>query len=480
MRFASGSAIVALLIAAVTIGADDQPSAIEKAKPASSAEEKKVDPGVEQLVKDLGSEDYRIREKAGRDLVAKGEKILPNLRAALANTDDPEVHRRLLIMVRKMDYDRLVAPKLVKLSLKNKTVKEALAEITKQTGYKIEFMGGDGGPAIPGVPGISSGSTGKKHDFEFNETPFWQAMDKVLTTGGCEIANNNGDETLQVYHQEESSNPYVSYAGPFRFVASNINSNINVQLAGVNRRGGPSRQEYMNLNFEIQSEPKNPMLGITHVDVIAAADENGGSLIPPRDQNFRQNFFYNNGNMRGHSTYGNVNLSRRDKTATTIKTLKAKVGVILLSGTVPEVTITDPLKVTKKTFTGRTVEIEFGSFTEVANNKGHYQLELTAKKLGRPEANQFNQFNQNEDFNWSNTFWQKVEVLDSAGNRYHSFGPSGIDNNGTSVTLTVPFGPEDRRTGQKAKLGPPVKLLINEWMSVVNEVTFEFKGIPLP
>jgi hypothetical protein len=219
------------------------------------------------------------------------------------------------------------------------------------------------------------------------------------------------------------------------------------------------------------------MLGITQVDLISATDESGGSLIPPRDQNnFRQNF-YNNGAMRSHSTYGSVNLTRRDKSSTTIKNMKAKVGVILLSGTVAEITINDPVKVMNKTFPGRTVEIEFGSFTEIANNKGHYQLELTAKKLGRTDPNP-NQ--QNEDFNWSNSFWQKIEVLDSAGNRYQTFGPSGVDNNGTSVQLTIPYGPEDRRTGQKIKLGPPVKILINEWLSVVNEVTFEFKGIPLP
>ena len=30
------------------------------------------------------------------------------------------------------------------------------------------------------------------------------------------------------------------------------------------------------------------------------------------------------------------------------------------------------IKVTKKTFVGRTMEIDFGSLTEDANNKGHY------------------------------------------------------------------------------------------------------------
>jgi hypothetical protein len=46
--------------------------------------------------------------------------------------------------------------------------------------------------------------------------------------------------------------------------------------------------------------------------------------------------------------------------------------------------------------------------------------------------------------------------------------------------MTVPYNANDRRTGQKLKLGPPVRLLVNEWLSVTHEVTFEFKDIPLP
>jgi hypothetical protein len=482
MRFASGWTIIALSIAAVAMGAKDEvpaplaqktsgtgqgvgtgsssSSSSSSSKDEKSKEEKKTASGVEQLIKDLGSEDYRTREKAGRELTARGEKILPNLRAALAATEDPEVQRRLLVMVRKLDYERLVAPKRVKLSLKNKTVKEALAEIGHQTGYKIEY-GGDG-------------SADSKQDFEFDNVTFWQAVDKVAAVAGCVVGNDNGDEVIRIYNQEAIS-PYVSYAGPFRFVASNINSNTNVQLAGINRRGGgPNRQEFMNLTFEIHSEPKNPMLGITQVDLISAADEFGGTLIPPKDPNNRANYFNNNGAFRGNTTFGSVNLSRANKTSTTIKTLKAKVGIILLSGTVPEITIPDPLKVKNKTFSGRTVEVELGSFSEVANNKGHYQLEVTAKKLGEVDPDR------NEDFNWSNTFWQKIEVLDSAGNRYQTFGPNSIDNDGATVTFTLPFGPEDRRTGQASKLGAPVKLVINEWKTAVNEATFEFKDIPLP
>ena len=63
----------------------------------------KADPKVAQLIEDLGSDDYRTREKAGADLAANGEKALPTCELALLATDSPEVQRRLAVLVRKMD-----------------------------------------------------------------------------------------------------------------------------------------------------------------------------------------------------------------------------------------------------------------------------------------------------------------------------------------------------------------------------------------
>ena len=462
MRCGFGLATLALLIAcAVSIGAH------ENAPPANSTPTaaEKANSTVDDLIKDLGSDDYRTREKAGRELAAKGEKILPALRTALSTTDNPEVHRRLLMMVRKLDFDRLVSPKCITMSLKDKTIKQAMDEISKQTGYKIEYAGN-------GMNGM--GGTEGKHTFEFDNVPFWQVVDKVASAAGCMVYNDyNEDDTIHIYNQN-ATNPYVAYAGPFRFLATNINSNKNIQLSGLNRTGfNQNRQEFINLNFQIQSEPKNPMLGISTVDLITVTDDLGGSLIPPKDQHNRSNY-YNNGMFRSHSTYGGLNLARNDKSATTIKTLKAKVGIILLSGTLPEIVINDPLKVQKKTFTGRTVEIEFGSLAEDANNKGHYSLDVTAKRLGVVENNQ------NDDFNWSNSIWQKIELVDASGNRYQSFFSNNQNNNGASLQLSIPFGPENRRGVATTKLGPPVKVLVNEWPTVTNEVTFEFKNVPLP
>jgi len=455
MRRMSGWALVALLLAGtITIGAKEEPLPSGPATPMPLVSNK-TDAAVAELIKNLGDDDYRIREKAGRELVAQGEKVLPQLRTALRQTDSPEVQRRLAVMIRKLDTDRLTTPKRVTMKLKNTTVKAALDTITKQTDYKIDF----------------SGSSEDKFDFEFDNTPFWVAIDKIANTAGCVVYAEYDDSTIRVYNQE-ALNPYVAYAGPFRFLATNINSNDSIQLSGIPRRGAVQRYSNMNLSFQIQSEPKNPMLGVTQAEVISAVDETGASLVMPRNPNDRSNY-YNNGSFRGHNTYGNFNLTRGDKAATRIKSLKGRVGIMLLAGTAPEIVVDNPLKLKTKTFVGRTMELDFGTLTEDANNKGHYTLDVTARKLGDNDPNR-------PDYNWSNVVWQKIELVDAAGNQYRTYGPNTINNNGNSVQMVIPFGNQDRRGNTTPKLGPPVKAVVNECLSITHEVTFEFKDIPLP
>lgn len=419
------------------------------------------DPAIEQLIANLGSEDWRTREKAGADLAALGEKALPHMRKALLATENPEVQRRLAVLVRKMDRERLVEPKRITLNAKDQTPKELFDAIAKQTGYRIEFSGS---------------GTETKHSFEFNNAPFWQAVDTVANAAGCNVYAEYDDDTIRVYNQD-TINPHISYSGPFRFLATNINTNRSVQLSNISRRGDNQRvYEYINLSFQIQSEPKNPMLGVMVPELLEAKDDLGGSLMPPQDRNnFRANYY--NGGFRGHNTYMNVNLVRGDRAATTIKSLKGRVGIVLLAGTVHDIAVTDALKVKKKTFTGRTVEMELEGVTEDANQKGVYVATFAAKKLTPSDPNR------NDDYMWSNTLWQRLELFDAKGNKYFCYGPTVHNNNGLgTVQLTVQFGPDDRRTGRPAaaKLGPPAKFVLNEWLTITQEVKFEFKDIPLP
>ncbi len=463
MRATALSAVFGVLIATTfAVGEKEQRDPTTAAAPPTTARiaEGPPDAVLKQMIDDLGSDDWRTREKAGRDLAAKGEKALPHMRKAMLATDNPEVQRRLAVLVRKMDRDRLVEPKRVTLAAKDQTAKQLFDEIAKQTGYKIEFGGG---------------GADTKHSFDFNNTPCWQAVDAVANAAGYTIYAEYDDESIRVYNQD-ATNPYVAYAGPFRFLATSINTSRSVQLSGISKRGGVQRtNEYMNLSFQIQSEPKNPMLGTTQPELLEAKDELGGSLLPPREQNnYRSG--YMNGGSRGHNTYMSVNLTRGDRAATTLKSLKGRVGIVLLAGTVPELVIADPLKEKKKSFVGRTSEIELDTVDEDANQKGVYLVSLTAKRRGPIDPDR------NDQYAWSQGLYQRLELFDDKGNKYFCYGPTVHNNNNDSVQLVLQFGPDDRRTGRPGpvKLGAPTKLVLNEWLMVTHEVTFEFKDIPLP
>ncbi len=467
MRAAACWYIVGSMIATVVVvGAKAEPDypAVSATVPLPRVAEGAPDPKTKKLLDELGSENWRVREQASRQLAALGEQALPHLRKALLESDDPEVRQRLSVLVRQMERAFLIEPKRITLNAKDQTCKQILEAIAQQTGYRLEFQAfGPHGEA--------------KYSFEFQNTPFWQAVDTVANAAGLSMFAEYEDNVIRFYPQETIS-PYVAYSGPFRFTATNISVNRNVQLAGINRRGeGQRANEHMNLSFQINSEPKNPMLGITQPELTEAKDDLGGNLLQPQTRNAYYPGYYNSG-FRGHSTHMNVNLSRGDRRATLIKSLKGRVGIILLAGATPEIVVTEPLKVEKKTFRSRTVELELESVTEDTNQKGNYTVALKVSRVPPPGAS-----HRGEDWNWGNSIWQKLELLDTQGQRYYCHGPTTQNNNGTgTVQLVVQFGPEDRRTGRgpKKALTAPAKLILHEWLTVTQVVAFEFQDIPLP
>lgn len=423
------------------------------------------DPAVAALVRNLGAADYKAREKAGRDLEALGDKALPHLRQALATSTSPEVTRRLAVLVGKMDHDRLVNPRRVTLAPKSRTAKELCDEIARQTGYRIEFQG-------------NPGAGDARHTAGFDNTPFWVAMDAVADLAGATVSTNGYDDDAVMVNAygQATRTPYVTYAGPFKIAATNINLSRSLPLVGNDPRGMMFARpaESVNLQFNLYSEPKNPMLGMSlQPAVVSAEDDLGQSLAPP-PQNPNNPFggrtaYYGGGSYRSFNLSGSLNLVRGGREAKTIRSLKAKVGVNLLSGVIPEVTVPDPVKAKNLKVTGRTVEVEVDSVT---GGNGGYTVVMTVKKLGAQDPNF-------PDYNWSNSIWQKVELADAKGNRYRNFGPSNMNSGPTSVTMTLPFQPTDRR-GQRQQFGEPVRLVVNEWVQTTHEVTFELRDVPLP
>lgn len=423
----------------------------------SHAEEKAgVAPGVsiELLIKQLGDKNYRVRQAAGKLLEERGEEALPFLRKS-SDTADEEVRRKIEVLTQKIERSVLLTPKRVTMAMTDRSIEDVIKELARLTGYKLQYQGGQQ----------------RKLSIEFQNVTFWHALERICND--CRLSPGFDEQQGLVYlYQQDTLSPYTFHAGSFRFVATNFNYNRYVNLANIPRNGQDlNNQSDNNLNFGfmIQAEPKVPLLSFSPPRLTKAEDENGVSLLPRIPENENQfNVQYQDGNslFRNFQHSTNAQMAKPAKDAAKAKLIKGKVTVTLLSGTKPDV-VFDKLVLGKKRMTaiGKTAEIDI---EEVAEQNKTYTLTLLIKrqiKSGEPQ-----------DFNWINGVQQKMELMDAEGHQYQSQGATNfINNSATSIHATYQFIPPPG-----VKIGPAVKMVFNQWLTISHELEFEFKDLPLP
>lgn len=401
------------------------------------------------FIEKLAAADFREREKAARDLVALGDRARPVMKRVAATTENPEVERRLEVMLAKLEHAELHNPRRVTFT-GNKTIGELLKEITEQTGYKVNG---------------SSGDEKQRLSVAWKDRPFWEALDEVATAAGLSVQSNDyGEEAGGVtVYANDTFDPHVHHAGPFRVVATNVGSNQNRLLSGLPRKGLPVvNNGTLTLNLMMLSEPKNPMLGTQPVVVTRATDDTGASLLAGDEQAARVSY-YNGANYRGNNQYLYVNLGKPAREATLIKELRGKVQVTLLAGTRPEITVENLLTVKKKAFVSRTTELLIEGVSEPSD--AGFSVTLTAKHLHATH----------EDYAWSNAVYQRLEAYDEDGGKFVTTGATNTTQGPGTVSMTLPFA-----SPLGKKLGKPTKLVLVEWLTAPREVEFAFTNVPLP
>src|SRR5438128_2681610 len=93
-------------------------------------------PSLEDLVQQLGDRDFQVREKASKTIRALGIEALPALQKRRA-AGDPEVRRRLDELIPPLERAITLMPRRLTLHMTNKPIRAVLAEISKQTGYRL-------------------------------------------------------------------------------------------------------------------------------------------------------------------------------------------------------------------------------------------------------------------------------------------------------------------------------------------------------
>jgi hypothetical protein len=408
---------------------------------------------IEALIAQLGDKSYRVRQAAGKALEERGEQALPELRKASLSSDE-EVRRRVEVLTQKVEMAALLTPRRVTLQMKNAPVSDIIKDLARQTGYKLQFQG----------------NQQRRMTIDMANVTYWQAMEKISNDIGLSAGYDEQQGIVYLYEQNTHS-PHTYHAGPFRFVATNFSYNRYVNLANVPLNGiDPNQQNNNNLNFGfmIQAEPKVAMLAVSPPHLSKAEDENGVSLLPrlhDNGQQFHVNYYEGNGFYRNFQHSTGTQMAKPSKDATRAKIVKGRVSVTLLSATKPDVVL-DNLAVGKKKLSavGQTAEI---AIDEIGEQNKTYTITMTIKRIAK---------NGEHDYNWVNGVAQKMELLDSKGRKYQSHGVTNfINNTSNSVHATYQFG-----LPPNGEIGPAVKLVFNQWVTIAHELEFEFKDLPLP
>ena len=405
-------------------------------------------PKAQLLIEQLGSRDYKEREKAGKELAAEGEAALPFLKAALLTTEGPEVQRRLEVLIGTLNSEVAFRPSLVSIDSKNGSARATVKSICKQAGYTFQ----DGG------------QTDKKLTLKLSNVPFWEAARAIsLATGLAMTATDDDQKTVSVY-SDESISPHTHVNGPFRFTATNINGSRSIQLSNIPKVGRPPNQDYMNMSVTIQAEPKTVLVGVGNTRVLKAVDDKGSSLIgddetEPGER--RTGPIFVPIGYRSSTQSCNMGFNRGSREATAIREFRAKVAVAVLVEERPEFVVESILDAKKKKFSGLNLDLEVVDATEALG------VATVKVKLSQREVNP-------NDRDWYSAVQQRLVMLDDKGGKM--IGSLTEQNqNGAAMTMIISFSPSPGK-----KPGKPSKLILNEWVTESREIEFKFKDIPLP
>lgn len=114
---------------------------------------------------------------------------------------------------------------------------QALAELTKQTGIRIEDARGPADEAI---------------HLDWKQTPFWQALDALAAAGKGRVKLYPTSGRIVLSKRDADYRlPPICYDGRFRLCAKRVTASRNLEMSGENGRGGAT-----NLVVEVAWDPE--------------------------------------------------------------------------------------------------------------------------------------------------------------------------------------------------------------------------------
>ena len=224
---------------------------------------------IDRLVRQLNDDRAKVRDDAENALMelagsrAKEQEEFLELLPRPNDQMPPAVHDQLTTIRKRVEElaasANTAATSITLLAVK-KPVSEVIATIEEQTGNRLVDYRNQFGQAPVDLP----------LSFDFQEKPFWPAVDQILDLAGLDIYNFAGEDALALVARDEGRRPRTGqavYSGPFRIEVTRIQAQRNPRQPV---------QDGLKIGLEVAWEPRFRPIVITQslAEIVAVGDKN--------------------------------------------------------------------------------------------------------------------------------------------------------------------------------------------------------------
>lgn len=243
----------------------DEPVAIqvEPARPVIPQPNPNPNAQLDQIIKDLSSDDWKLRQQAADALSEIDESQVPRLRQLAETTKDVDLRNTLLAAIGRLEERTMISPSMVTLHVKDASGVSTLEELGKQLDFGL-------------VADSVDWLNGTKVTADIDRQPFWAAMKTLAPQWPVRInpAPNEGGRLrlLNVGNDYLSANSTV--AGPFLVCPVSLQTSGSVDLLAA-----PPAFKFRTFMLQIAVLPE-PKLRASRVRVSATncLDEKGNKI----------------------------------------------------------------------------------------------------------------------------------------------------------------------------------------------------------
>jgi hypothetical protein len=298
-----------------------------------------------------------------------------------------------------------------------------------------------------------NGGDSKKYDLEVKEATFWEAMQKIQQLTDYTIARYSYDKQFTL-EKAQGMSPYIVNHGPVRLEVTHLHEDRDAFFADTAKDGKSTRLTHqLTMTFKAISEPRHGILDMHAIKVEKALDDDKNSFTTPKETNTGQRYNDRYGALFACET--KLLLQRSNPSSKAVRQLTGTVPVDLIIEKKPVIVSDDLAKANGTKF-----------------RVGNYTLEVTRAEIspsgGNIEIRIPPDQNQNEN-NWHG----RMILEDVNGQRFADHGRGSSSSGNGDRRVSVYFG-------NPGKLAAPKRFIVEDWITVLYPVPFEFKDIPLP